>query len=206
MAVVTGPLHSQSASGQLGKTLIYQSSRGQNVVRAYGQPNWTAHPPTAPQLAVQAFTKLIMEHWETIPTVDQATWDALAEPANISRVNAYCIENWRRHRGDEPLLDGWPDIYSTLVAGIVTPEGDPLIPDASGNYQRIADYNGKPGYKRIAAPPYWILWDSTVSAWGFDDEFGTSADWSLWKRSYSNPEGAYDQQEGGQNYPVFALS
>lgn len=191
MAVVTAPLHSQSASGQFGKTLIYQPSRGQNVVRAYGKPNWVSHPATAPQLAVQAFTKLIMEHWEVILPVDQATWDALAEPANISRINAYCTENWRRHRADEPLLDAWPDINSTLTAAIVTAGYPAPDPDCTGDYTRIAEIEGFHAYRSILHPSYFVYHDNYNDDWALDYSYNTHAEDALFRRQDPAMEGEY---------------
>jgi hypothetical protein len=189
MAVVIGPLHSQSASGQLGKTLIYQPSRGQNVVKAYGKPNWITHPATAPQLAVQAFTKLIMEHWEVIPTVKQATWDALAEPANISRVNAYLIENWRRHRGDEPLLDGFPDIYASLVAAVAQFLTEEPELDVLGDYYRIADYNGMKAYKQPSGYVGYIWYDAIEGDCLLSNSLGIDHESADYYRAGADPEG-----------------
>jgi hypothetical protein len=205
MAVVTGPLHSQSASGQLGKTLIYQPSRGQNVVRAYGKPNWTANPPTADQLAVQAFTKLLMEHWLWVGTEDKASWQELAESREISPVNAYCIENWRRHRGNEPLLDGWPDILSTIVAGVIT-AGYPMPdPDCTGDYKRTADYEGQPAYTRISDGLYYVYYDPLWEYWSIDAILGTRGSISSFYRDDSNIEGEYLGNFFNGN-AIFALS
>ena len=47
MAKVTGPLFSQTASGQFGKSLVFGRRKGQNVVRGYVIP---ANPRTAAQV------------------------------------------------------------------------------------------------------------------------------------------------------------
>jgi len=124
MALVTGPLHSQSASGQFGKTLIFQESMRRHVVKAYGKPNWTVHPPSAAQLAIQALTKKLMQHWEEISLVDQATWDALATPAQVSRVNSYLKENYARYRSGRAMLEAWPDTTTTLIPTITLLDPD----------------------------------------------------------------------------------
>lgn len=205
MPIVDAPLHSQRASGALGTTLIYQPSRGQNVVRTYGKPNWALHPATAAQLAVQAFTKLIMEHWLNIPLLDQATWDPLAEPANISRVNAYCIENWRRHRGDEPLLDGWPDVYSTLVAGNIPYDSPYPAPNVSGDYLHIANYDGFPAYRHTPTGAYYVYRDEPGDYWCIDTVLGTPNGSALFVLSGADPEGEYAPGYG-QGIAHFTLS
>lgn len=124
MATVTGPLHSLEARGQLAQTIIYQESMGRHVVKAYGKPNWDTHPPTEAQLEIQAETKLLMQHWPDIAPADQATWDALAIPAAISRVNAYLQENYRLFLAGRTRRDRWP--LSTQVriysGGTATPD------------------------------------------------------------------------------------
>jgi hypothetical protein len=119
MAQVYGPLQSQSASGQFAEALIYQRYHGKNYVKAYGKPNWTSHPATAPQLAVQAMNKLLMEAWPAISAADKATWDALAVPARISRVNAYLRENFKRLRSGRLATTVWPAV-EVLPAPTVT--------------------------------------------------------------------------------------
>jgi len=119
MAQVYGPLQSESASGQFAETLIFQPYRGKTYVKAYGKPDWTAHPPTAAQLAVQAMNKSLMEAWPAISAADKATWDALAIPARISRVNAYLRENFKRLRSGRLATDVWPAV-DVLPAPTVT--------------------------------------------------------------------------------------
>ena len=50
MAVVVGPLFSQEARGQFGKSVVYGRRRGQNVVRQYGVPS---NPESDNQIAVR---------------------------------------------------------------------------------------------------------------------------------------------------------
>lgn len=130
MAQVFGPLHSESASGQFAKTLIYQGYHGKNYVKAYGKPNWDVHPPTAPQLAVQALTKQLMQHWEDIQETDRATWDTLAVAARVSRVNSYLKENYARHRAGRQPIDWYPETepYRIYSGGTLTADLDDWTP------------------------------------------------------------------------------
>lgn len=108
MATVREPLFSAAAAGQIGKTLIFQTYNKKTYAKAYGKPDWDAHPPTAKQLAIQVATKTIMQHWPAISPTNQATWDLLAIPKRILRINAYLRENYKRIRSGLPITDVWP--------------------------------------------------------------------------------------------------
>jgi len=208
MAIVKGPLHSESAQGQIGKTLIYQESMGRSIVKSYAVPGNTPGfdkmNQTAGQLAVQAQTKALMQHWLDISPTDQATWDALAVPARISRINAYLKENYRRLRGGEPLLDGWPDIYSTLTALIVTAGSPAPDPDCTGNYQRIADYDGKPCYRRTSDQAFFVYYIPAEIAYFIADTIGLPYEEAGWQNYGSAPFGNYEYLEAaGQAVAAF---
>ena len=198
MAIVTGPLHSISASGQLGKALIYQPTNGRSIVRAYGKPNWTSHPATAPQLAVQALTKQLMEHWPEIDAGVQATWDALAVPARISRLNAYLRENYRRIHVGQDATDVWPAVETPPTALTVVQSGESLEWDCLGDYQAIEDINGELAFKRIAEPDCWVYWlpdpqGTYVVSSDLDWEMGTT-----WFSNVGDLEGTYNYQSEDQ--------
>ena len=101
MAYVTGPLHSLEASGQIAEEIIFQTYNGRTYAKAYAvpgnTPGFNKMNQKPAQLAVQAITKSLMQAWKTIAPADQATWDALAKPNRISRVNAYLKYNFARH-------------------------------------------------------------------------------------------------------------
>ncbi len=65
-----------------------------------------------------------MEHWPDIAPADQATWDALAIPARISRINAYMIENWKRFRSGKPTTDVWPATDIPIIDLLAPAFGD----------------------------------------------------------------------------------
>lgn len=161
MAQVYGPLQSESASGQFAETLIFQPYRGKTYVKAYGKPDWTAHPPTAAQLAVQAMNKSLMEAWPAISAADKATWDALAIPARISRVNAYLRENFNRLRSGQDLTTVYPAIEYPFQYGAT----GTTTPATAGTYIREAGlWQSKP-YYRCAATSKSLFWNPSNSAW-----------------------------------------
>jgi hypothetical protein len=143
MATVKGPLHSTAASGQFGKAMIFQGYRNRHYVKRYAFPNLKSHPATPAQLAIQAQTKTLMQHWPDIAPADQATWDALAIPARIERVNAYLIENYKRFMASLTPRDQWPFPAQTRIytGGSATPDLSKWMPayehmnriDAFGN-------------------------------------------------------------------------
>jgi len=165
MATVKGPLHSTAASGQFGKAMIFQGYRNRHYVKRYAFPNLKSHPATPAQLAIQAQTKTLMQHWPDIAPADQATWDALAIPARIERVNAYLKENYRRLRGGQTALDGWPDIETVTIAGTLTIIGAGPTEDCLGDYKAHANVNGVNAYERIAAPVFYIYYSTTENAY-----------------------------------------
>lgn len=164
MAQVFGPLMSESASGQIAQTLIYQRYRGKNYVKAYGKPDWDVHPPTGPQLAVQAMNKLLMEAWPGIAELDKATWDALAIPQRLSRVNVYLRENFKRLRSGRLATDFWPAVETPPYPTTATVSGE-LDPDATGTYDlQEAQFNDQPCYKH-ETEEYYIFYDNLSPCW-----------------------------------------
>jgi len=165
MAQVYGPLMSESARGQFGEIVIFQEYHGKTYAKGYGKPNWTTHPPTEAQLAVQAMNKSLMEAWPAIAAVDKATWDALAIPDRVSRVNSYLKENFKRLRSGLPATDFWPAIE--LPPYPLTVGYDTLIPDpdCQGDYEQIEDYNGYHAYQRSPDAAFSIWYDTGNNRW-----------------------------------------
>jgi hypothetical protein len=109
MATVTGPLHSDQASGTIAAQLTYRRSKRGTTVTAYSRPG-SVNPfaATEAQLAVQARTKEIMQTWPTLSPTQQATWDALAVPLNVARINAFQQTNFLRMSQGQALTPVWP--------------------------------------------------------------------------------------------------
>jgi hypothetical protein len=161
MAQVFGPLNSQSASGQFAKTMIFQRYNDRNYVKAYGKPDWVAHPPTELQLNVQQSTKSLMEAWPAISAPDKASWDALAIPARISRVNAYLKENYRLGLSGQMLTTFYPATEYPLhftATGVTSPV-------TAGLYVFQQDlWAGQPYYLCTATNTY-LYWDIAKNGW-----------------------------------------
>jgi len=147
MALTQSPLFSLDAKGQLAQTAIFQEYQHKTYIRAYGEPNWDEHPPTEPQLAVQAQTKSLMEHWEEITAADKATWDALAIPKRVSRINSYLQENYRRLRTGRLATDFWPAIEPSPLMRVT----EKCNPNNSGYYPQIENINDHPAWQKTAS-------------------------------------------------------
>ena len=155
---------SESAHGQFAQTIIFQSYKGKTYAKKYSFPNLDLYPPTMPQLAIQATTKALMQHWKEIPTVDQATWSNLATADRISRINAYLRENYRRLRSGQAATDVWPAEDGPAIAGILAIVEPGIEATCYGDYEQIADMNGYPAFKKTTpydgSNYYYIFWSN----------------------------------------------
>jgi hypothetical protein len=93
MARVTGPLHSDSASGSIKGGLTYGSWKGRNYVRATVTPS---NPRTAAQTGHRTLFAFIASLWGNLTAQNQATWADLASTFSITAFNAYMKENLNR--------------------------------------------------------------------------------------------------------------
>lgn len=77
MAKLTAPLFSMSASGKLGKSLVYMSWKGIKDVRTYVIP---ANPKSAGQQAQRGYFASAVSHWHTdgYSVDDVAAWNLFA--------------------------------------------------------------------------------------------------------------------------------
>ena len=81
MAKVIGPLHSDSASGAYGKTLVFATWKGIKYVRAYVIP---ANPNTAAQQVIREYFSTAVDKWQTeIQTVKDA-WNTYAASSSMA--------------------------------------------------------------------------------------------------------------------------
>lgn len=99
MATVSGPLHSDSASGSVIKQLTFQKSRRGHIVRGYNKPgSLQPFAPSAAQLALRAQTKAIMQEWAVLTTEQQSTSSAWPRAGASFNAMSFC----RRTPSDSP--------------------------------------------------------------------------------------------------------
>jgi len=98
MVKVQGPVSSISASGGLGKTVIFSNNRGQAYVKRWAAP---ANPRTNPQKALRAITRWCSAQWSNNSAADRATWSTAPGAAATSPFNAYVSNNLTRWRNRE---------------------------------------------------------------------------------------------------------
>jgi len=124
MALVTGPLHSDDASGRFAGSVVFSGWKGRNYCRQLVTPE---NPKSAKQTGVRVMMKWLAQIWASISAPDQATWDDLAASREISAFNAMVGENldrWQYNAGpthtypaNETKGDLDPD--STLIDGVI---------------------------------------------------------------------------------------
>lgn len=99
MAIVTGPLHSDGASGKFANALVFGTWKGRKVVRSLVTPS---NPKSAAQLGVRAMMKYLSQLWSSLSAGDKSSWDDLAAAGNYSAFNAYTGHNlsrWQSNKG-----------------------------------------------------------------------------------------------------------
>lgn len=103
MAIVHGPLFSMSASGTVGKTIVYSSWKGRPYVRERVIPS---NPKSGAQTGRRAMFKFLTQEWNAILASAKATWQDLADQLIASRFNAYVSHNMARwHHFNTPTTN-----------------------------------------------------------------------------------------------------
>jgi len=92
-AIVTGPLFSLTASGQIAKALVYSTWKGRAYVREYVVG---ANPNTLGQRTRRAFLGFISKMWANLSSTDQDSWATGAAAKNISPFNEFVGQNMDR--------------------------------------------------------------------------------------------------------------
>ena len=90
MARVTGPLHSDGASGTLNGSITYSHWKGRDYVRTCVTPK---NPKAAKQTGVRAMFGFLAAAWAAIKVASSASWKTLANASSISPFNAYIQAN-----------------------------------------------------------------------------------------------------------------
>lgn len=118
MARVTGPLFSMSASGQLGKAIVFTEWKGRPVVRAYAIP---ANPRSQAQRYTRSMMTFLSKAWTNLSAAEQAGWDAGAASLSISPFNEYVRVNmdyWKQQNG--PIVTPGQAAGTDPVLGAIT--------------------------------------------------------------------------------------
>lgn len=96
-AIVTGPLFSLTASGQIAKALVYSTWKGRAYVREYVVG---ANPNTLAQRTRRAFLGFISKMWANLSGTDQDSWVTGASAKNISPFNEFVGQNMDRQTNE----------------------------------------------------------------------------------------------------------
>jgi len=137
MVKVQGPVSSLSASGGLGKTVIFSTNRGQAYVKRWAAP---ANPRTNLQTSLRAITRWCSSQWAGLLAASKTTWETAPGAASTSPFNAFVAENLRR----------WPDLLfpssvypPTEAASFYT--SPQINAAAQGRRAEFLFYGGAPG-------------------------------------------------------------
>src|SRR5436190_7363889 len=140
MAVVSAPLLSFSASGQIAKTQVYANWKGRPYVRRLVTP---ADPKSADQVATRTAFAFLSNAWRTSPGDVRAPWAAYAKGQVMTDRNAWIKKNLANLR-DGADLNGI--ILSPGAAGGLA--GVPTIAGSAGgiNFTMAAPTPLPPGW------------------------------------------------------------
>jgi hypothetical protein len=117
MALVTGPLHSDTASGTFAKSLVFSVWKGRPYVRERVTPT---NPKSAKQTGVRSLLGFIAQLWTSISVPNKATWVALAAQKSISPFNAYASENLSRWQNFFAPTRAYPAAEAASAIAVTT--------------------------------------------------------------------------------------
>jgi len=140
MARITGPLHSDDASGRFAGSLVFAKWKGRNYVRQLVTPE---NPKSAAQSGVRSMMKWLSKRWITVSAPSKLTWDDLAEAAQISAFNAFVGHNLTRWQANDGPTDAYPAAEANTD----------LLPDSIATEGAILVTTGHAGYATGSATP-----------------------------------------------------
>lgn len=111
MAVVRGPLLSLTASGAIGKAMVFADWKGQDYVRKYVIP---ANPRSEAQTDTRETFTWLHESYKYFPTLVTAAWKAYAKGKVLTGPNAYIQANLKTLREAANISN---ILYTKPVAG-----------------------------------------------------------------------------------------
>jgi hypothetical protein len=132
MAVVTAPLLSFSASGQIAGTQVYSRWKGRPYVRRLVTP---ADPKTAEQMKTRNSFAFLSDVWKISPAAFRSPWAAYAKNLVMTDRNA------------------WIKLNNGLLRTQADLQGITLSPGAAGGLAVVADITGAAGAITIELDP-----------------------------------------------------
>jgi hypothetical protein len=97
MATVTGPLHSDAASGHLNRAVTYRRGRNKTTVTRYNYPGSARRStPTDAQRIIREQTGDLMRLWSTTTPEERAAWSAIAEQNALNPSAPFMRANYVR--------------------------------------------------------------------------------------------------------------
>lgn len=146
MASITGPLHSDDASGKFAGSIVYSKWKGRNYARQLVTPS---NPKSAAQVGIRVMMKWLSQIWSSLSAPDKATWDTLAEASQVSSFNAMVGNNLARWQANAGPTQAYPAAETN----------DDLLPDDVGVDGELLSTTGHDGFASGGATP-----DSTGAA------------------------------------------
>jgi len=95
MVKVFAPALSLDASGTIGNAITFSKWKGRHYIRERIIP---ANPRSGLQVGFRAMFKFLAQNWATVASMDQASYNALADSLAISPFNAFMRKNQQRWR------------------------------------------------------------------------------------------------------------
>jgi len=122
MAILTGPLHSDAASGKFAKSIVFSTWKGRAYARQLVTPQ---NPKTQGQIGVRVMMKWLSQIWSSMGAPAKATWDDLAAAAQISSFNAMIGHNLARWQANAGPTQSYPaaEVETSLDADSVVVDG-----------------------------------------------------------------------------------
>ena len=117
MALVTAPLLSMDASGQVGGAVVFSKWKGRNYVRALVKPS---NPKSGGQVGVRAMFKFLSQEWAGTSDANKATWEAIAEANSFLPFNAYQQNGLLRNRNFLAPSKAYPPTMLNTITPIDT--------------------------------------------------------------------------------------
>jgi hypothetical protein len=125
MAVLKAPLMSFSASGQIGKSVVFATWKGQKYARQYIIPT---NPKTAAQIAQRNLFKWVHDWYKFAATDVTQAWVTFAKGKMITGANAWSSKNMTALHGASVITN---IIYIPAVLGGPPNQGITITPGAT---------------------------------------------------------------------------